>query len=124
MKKVYCVITLTIHCLFLVKGMVLTEGTEYLNDLLEKSYRYKHYLQNYQTSLNTGLIPNGLKIKKLPAITPVSEDFNTNYNEVLYNAAKNLVELLLYESSKVIAKIQVELDLEVRKIDPENYSHN
>ena len=65
-----------------------------------------------------------MKIKKSPAITPVSEDFNTKWNEVLYNAEKNLVELLLYESSKVIAKIQVELDLEVRKIDPENYSHN
>ena len=113
MKKVYRVITLTIHYLFLVKGMVLTEGTEYLNYLLEKSYRYKHHLQNYQTSLNTGLIPNGLKTKKLPAIAPVSEDFNTNWDEFLYNAEKNLVELLLYESSKVIAKIQVELDLEV-----------
>ena len=82
--------------------------------------------RNYQTSLKTGLIPNGLKTKKSPAITPVSEDFNTGmkWNEVLYNAEKNLVKLLLYESSKVIAKIQVELDLEVRKIDPENYSHN
>ena len=30
------------------------------------------------------------------------------------------MELLLYESSKIIAKIQVELDLEVKKIDPEN----
>ena len=65
-----------------------------------------------------------MKIKKSPAITPVSEDFNTKWNEVLYNAEKNLVELLLYESSKVIAKIQVELDLEVRKIDPENYDRN
>ena len=59
-----------------------------------------------------------------PAITPVSEDFNTKWNEVLYNAEKNLVELLLYESSKVIAKSQVELDLEVRKIDPKNYDRN
>ena len=90
----------------------------------EQVYIYEYHLQNYQTSLITGLIPNGLKIKKSPAITPVSENFNTKWNEVLYNAEKNLVELLLYESSKVIAKIQVELDLEVRKIDPENYSHN
>ena len=30
------------------------------------------------------------------------------------------MELLLYESSKVVAKIQVE----VRKIDPENYDRN
>ena len=65
-----------------------------------------------------------MKIKKSPAITPVSEDFNTKWNEVLYNAEKNLVELLLYESSKVIAKGQVELDLEVRKIDPKNYDRN
>ena len=34
------------------------------------------------------------------------------------------MELLLYESSKVIAKIQVELNLEVRKINPENYNRN
>ena len=65
-----------------------------------------------------------MQIKKSPAITPVSEDFNTKWNEVLYNAEKNLVELLLYESSKVIAKSQVELDLEVRKIDPKNSDRN
>ena len=34
------------------------------------------------------------------------------------------MELLLYESSKVIAKIQVELDLDVRKIDLESYDRN
>ena len=71
MKKVYRVITLTIYYLFVVEGMVLTDGTEYLDYLLQKNYRYEHHLQNYQTSLKTGLIPNGLKIKKSPAITPV-----------------------------------------------------
>ena len=35
----------------------------------------------------------------------VSEDFFINWEEMLYNAKKNLVELLLYESLKVIAKI-------------------
>ena len=34
-------------------------------------------------------MPNGLKINKSSAITPVSEDFNTKWNEVLYNAEKN-----------------------------------
>ena len=71
MKKVYRVITLTIYYLFVVEGMVLTDGMEYLHYLLQKNYRYEHHLQNYQTSLKTGLIPNGLKIKKSPAITPV-----------------------------------------------------
>ena len=120
MKKVYCVITLTIYYLFLVEVMVSTNRTKYLDYLLQKSYRYEHHLQNYQTSLKTGLISNGLKIKNLPAITPVSEDFNTKWNKVLYNAEKSLVELLLYEPSKVIAKIQVELELE----DTENYNCN
>ena len=35
----------------------------------------------------------------------VSEDFFINWEEMLYNAKKNLVELLLYEPLKVIAKI-------------------
>lgn len=34
------------------------------------------------------------------------------------------MELLKYESSKVILKIQVELDLEVRYRDLENYDRN
>ena len=33
-------------------------------------------------------------------------------------------KLLLYESCKVIARIQDEIELEVRKIDPENYDRN
>ena len=89
MKKVYRVITLTTYYLFLVEKMISTDGTEYLDYLLQKNYRYEHHLQNYQTSLKTGLIPSGLKIKKSPAITPVSVDFNTKWNEVLYNAEKN-----------------------------------
>ena len=78
MKKVYRVITLTIQSLLLVEGMALTDGTECLDYLLQKNYRYEHHLQNYQASLKTGSIPNGLKIKKLPAITPGSEDFKWN----------------------------------------------
>ena len=103
--------------------MLLTDGTKYLDYLLQKNYRYEQNLQNYQTSLKMGLMPNGLKINKSPAITPVSEDFNIKWNEVLYNAEKN-VELLLYESSKVIVKIQVELDLEDREINPGIYDRN
>ena len=53
MKKVYRVITLTIYYLFLVERMVLTDGTEYLDHLLQKNCRYEHHLQNYQTSLKT-----------------------------------------------------------------------
>ena len=75
-------------------------------------------------SLQMELIPKGLKIRKPPAITPVSEDVSINWNKVLHYPKENLVELLKYESSKVILKIQVELDLEVRYRDLENYDRN
>ena len=34
---------------------------------------------------------------------------------------KNLVELLLYKASQFVTKIQVDLDAEIRKINPKNY---
>ena len=46
---------------------------------------------------------------------PVSKDFEITGNEVLYNAKKNLIERLLYESSKVIAKNEPNLNDELRK---------
>ena len=105
----------------MVKGMVFRDGTEYLDRLLQKSYRYEHHLLNYQESKKSGLIPNGLRINKSPAIKPLSKDFNQRWNEILYNAENNLVELLLYESNKVVAKMQIDLDQEIKRIDPRNY---
>ena len=37
---------------------------------------------------------------------------------LLYNAERNIVVLLLYESEKVIAKIQVEIQPEVNEKNP------
>ena len=89
--------------------------------LVQKSFRYEHHLKNYEESLKTGLIPNGLRIKKSAAITPVMEDFHRKWQQILYDAEKNLVELLLYEANQVVAKIQIDLDGEIRKINPKNY---
>ena len=55
--------------------------------------------------MEEGIIPSGLKIKKKPAFQPVSEDFEAKWNSILYNAERNIVELLLYEAEKVIAEI-------------------
>ena len=105
----------------LVNRMVLKDGTEHLDYLLQESFCYEHHLKNYEESLKTGLIPNGLCIKKSAAITPITEDFHQKWQQILFDAEKNLVELLLYESSKVVAKIQIDLDAEIRKINPQNY---
>ena len=49
------------------------------------------------------------------------EDFHRKWQQILYDAEKNLVELLLYEASQVVAKIQTDLVTEIRKINPKNY---
>ena len=58
-----------------IDGMVLFDGEQHLERLLQKSLRYQHHQKNYEKSLKTGIIPKGLKIKKVPAFQPVSEDF-------------------------------------------------
>ena len=49
------------------------------------------------------------------------EDFEAKWNSILYNAERNIVELLLYEAEKVIAKIQVEIQAEVNEKNPEKF---
>ena len=51
----------------------------------------------------------------------MSEDFGAKWNSILYNAERNIVELLLYEAEKVIAKIQVEIQAEVNEKNPEKF---
>ena len=102
--------------------MVLKDGTEHLDYLLQKSFCYEHHLKNYEESLKTRLIPNGLRIKKFAAVTPVTEDFHRKWQQILYDAEKNLAELLRYEVSQVVAKIQIGLNTEIRKINPNNYN--
>ena len=101
--------------------MVLKDETEHLDYLLQKSIRYELHLKNYEESLKTGLILNAWRIKKSAAITSVTEDFHRKWQQILYDAEKNLVELLLYEASQVVAKIQTDLVTEIRKINPKNY---
>ena len=90
----------------LVKGIVLKDRTEHLDYLLQKSFLYKHHLKNYEVSLKTGLVPNGLRIKESAATEPVTEDFRRKWQQILYDAGNFFVELLLYEASQVFGKIQ------------------
>ena len=67
------------------------------------------------------MIPKGLRIRKDPAFQPISDDFQIKWNEILYNAEKNLVELLLYESSKVVAKLEIDFNKELLNRHPNDY---
>ena len=87
--------------------MVFSGGLEHLNKPLRKSLRYKHHQLNYQESFLRGVILKGLKIRKDSAFEPISDDFQIKWNEILYDAEKNLGELLLRKSSNVVARIEI-----------------
>ena len=89
--------------------------------LVQKSLGYKHHKLNYIQSLEEGIIPSRLKIKTKPAFRPVLEHVEVKWNSILYNAERNIVELLLYEAEKVITKILVEIQEEVYEKKPEKF---
>ena len=48
----------------LIDGMMLFDGEEHLERLLQNSLRYHHYQKNYEKSLKTCIIPKEIKTKK------------------------------------------------------------
>ena len=86
MKEDYLLITSIIYAIYAFyvdNGMNLNDCyTTKLGHLLQKSIRYKHHYENYKESLELDLIPAGLKIQKLPAITPIIPNFYSEWNEV------------------------------------------
>ena len=109
----------------LANGMVLHRKTlSHLDLLVQKSLRYKHHKLNYIQSLEEGIMPSGLKIKKKLAFQQMSEDFEAKWKSILYNAERNIVELLLYKAEKVIATIQVETQAEVNEKNLEKLSES
>ena len=122
MKEDYLLITSIIYAIYAFyfdNGMKLNDGyTTKLDHLLQKSIRYKHHYENYKESLELDLIPAGLKIKKLPAFTP---NFYSEWNQVLHKAEKELVNLLLIESSKVVEKTERDVEEEIRTQYPTDY---
>ena len=59
--------------------------------------------------------------KKSEAITPVTEDFHWKWQQILYDSEKNLVKLRLHEANQVVTKVEIDLDAEIRKMNPKNY---
>ena len=84
------------------------------------SHKDRKFSENFQKSLANGITPFGLRIKKALGIVPVTEDFHIKWNEILKGAERKLIELLLVESEKVIAKIQLEVDNSISTSYPDN----
>ena len=66
--------------------MVLNDGS-HLDHLFQKSLRYHNHKENYKITLQEGIIPTGLKIKKEPGfVVPVMGQFSKKWNSVLFDA--------------------------------------
>ena len=123
MSKDYKLINSIPIIILLVKGMVINDGFTNLDILLQKSFRYQHHYKICKKSIALDLIPKGLRIKKCSDFEPISNNFNIKWNSVLRDVEKNLVELLLNESLKVVEKLELDLDLGLERVYPKNYEN-
>ena len=64
-----------------------------------------------------------MRINKKPAINTVSSDFHGNWKTIISKAEKDLVQLLLVELDKIIAKIDFEIQSHIKEYHPNNYHH-
>ena len=123
--KYYCMITLIIFPLLfviqLVSGMVLHEGATTLDHLVQKLLRCKHHKQKYIRCLDEEIVPTGLRINKKPAINTVSSDFHNSSKTIIFKSEKDLVQLLLVESDKIIAKTDFKIQSYIKEYHPSNY---
>ena len=98
----------------LANGMVLPEvNSQSLDWLFQKLLRYEHHAENYKLALDQQIIPFGLRINKAPAIQPISENFNNQWNTILYDSEKRLIRLLLEETQKVVEKTRTDFDIKI-----------
>ena len=60
-----------------------------------------------------GLTHCGLRIKKRPAITAISDTFEEQWNFVFYDAEEKLVRLLLKESELIVNEAEIQIEIEI-----------
>ena len=96
------------------------DGYTHLDLLFQKALRYEHHQKNFKESLSNDVTPFGLRIKKTPAIETVNDDFHMKWHSILKNAEKQLIELLLFESETMVAKIQFEVDMSIKALFPDD----
>ena len=97
--------------------IVLSGWNTHLDLLYQKSILYQHHWENYVTSLLEGFIPSGLSIKKRPVFQAVSDNFEREWNSILYDTSKRLVELLLKESEEAVSVFEAEIQVEIERSD-------
>ena len=96
-----------------VDGTFYLDRNTHLDLLYQKSLRYQHHRENYQTSLLEGLTPSGFRIKKRLVMNTIFDTFKEQWNFVLYDTEKKLVQLLLKESEPIVNGIEIQIEIEI-----------
>ena len=92
--------------IILVVAMANIDGNTYLDLLFQKALRDEHHQENFKKIISNDVTSFELRIKKTPAIETVNEDCHIKWHGISKNAEKQLIELLLFESETVVAKVQ------------------
>ena len=87
-------------------------STHIADRIYQRMLRYEHH---QESSLQHGITPFDLQLKKHPQIETISEDFPTKCSNILYDAGRKLVNLLLDETKVMHKKMENGFD-EVLKI--------
>ena len=75
-------------------------------------------------SLEEGVTPTGLKLRKGPAFLPVTDGLQQKWDAILLNAERNLIELLLVEADSVIKKLELDFNKELKWLFPGSIEEN
>ena len=88
--------------------------------IYQRMLRYEHHQENYRNSLLNNITPYGLQLKKKAQIETISENFSEKWQNVLYDAERKLVQLLLTESELIYNKMDRDLNDIIRTTNPES----
>ena len=99
--RTYVIILLILYaCSFIVSIM----STHIADRIYQRVLRYEHRQENYQTSLQHSITPFSLQLKKIAQIETISENFPTKWSNILYDAERKSVNLLLDETKVMHTK--------------------
>ena len=113
---------ITLLILYACSFMESVMPTHIADRIYQRMLRYEHHQENQQSSLQHGITPIGLQLKKLPQIETISEDFPTKWSNILYDAERKLVNLLLDETKVMHKKMENDFEEVLRTSYPHNYT--
>ena len=76
--------------------------------------KYQHHAENYKESLPHDIIPFVLQLKKKADISPISPDFSNQWNNLLKDAERKLLKLLLKEVNEISNDANKKFDEQVK----------